>query len=693
MGEYPELTISLERRGSKRFAVEWSWSLPDSDTDPGGPSEEHRIETDDLPEILVEEADVLAYGRSLSKQIFGIPMLKKALDQARAAADTQPFRFRLSLPANDDLQDLRWEAMSDPDAPEPGAPLFVSERILFSRFVESPDWRSAPRRAKSSLSALVVVSNPKDLKGWSLYGQPPAPIDVKREVKRACKGLVGIDVKTLGDRDRATLNRLVERLDDGPDILYLVCHGALVEGEPQLWLEDDEGHVAVTAGSELVTRLRNLLQPPRLVVLISCQSAGTGRGDALGALGPRLGEAGVPAVLAMHGNVTMKTVDAFMPVFFQELQDDGQIDRAVAKARSTVQDRPDAWAPVLYMRLKSGTLWYEPNFGAEEGGRPYEGWRALINHINKGTCTPILGPGLTDSLIGPRREIARRWAETSEFPMAPHDQEDLPQVAQYEFVNQEDSDIVLEEFRSSVRTGLLSKLGKTQSRARLEAPVDDLLVELGTRRWRSNPCEPHWVLAQAPFRIYITATLNSLLFEALKAVGKKPREELFRWNDDADWPPSVYDEDPDYSPTLEEPLIFHLFGRLGVRDSVVMTEDDYFDYLIGATRNSDLIPDEIRYELSNNSLLFVGFEMDGWDFRVLYRSLMFYLQNPTPQKKKGKIAHAGVQIDLEEGRILNVHRARDYIESYFEDTNVHIYWGSVDDFARELRRQQTGGSA
>ena len=72
----------------------------------------------------------------------------------------------------------------------------------------------------------------------------------------------------------------------------------------------------MTAGTELVTRLRDLRQPPRLVVLVSCQSAGAGAGDALDALGPRLGEAGVPAVLAMHGNVTMQTADAFMPSFF-----------------------------------------------------------------------------------------------------------------------------------------------------------------------------------------------------------------------------------------------------------------------------------------------------------------------------------------------------------------------------------------
>ncbi|MCC2629725.1 MAG: hypothetical protein K0S14_3375, partial [Thermomicrobiales bacterium] len=165
--------------------------------------------------------------------------------------------------------------------------------------------------------ALVVVANPSNLDEYAPGGEPLAAIDVAGEIARARKGLAGIEVTTLGESDRATLANMVDRLASDPDILYLVCHGALIEGQSQLWLEDDAGKVAVTAASELVTRLRELEQPPRLVVLISCQSAGTDDGDVLGALGPQLGEAGIPAVLAMHGDVTMETAEAFMPVFFR----------------------------------------------------------------------------------------------------------------------------------------------------------------------------------------------------------------------------------------------------------------------------------------------------------------------------------------------------------------------------------------
>jgi hypothetical protein len=387
----------------------------------------------------------------------------------------------------------------------------------------------------------------------------------------------------------------------------------------------------------------------------------------------------------MHGNGTMSTVETFMPTFFSELLKNGLVDRAVALARGAVRDRPDAWAPVLYMRLREGSLWSQSGFASDESGEPYEGWPALLHRINASKCTPILGAGMTESLIGPRREVAQRWAKTYRFPLAPDDQDDLPQVAQFVFVNQKDRQLLLDELRDAVRAGLLAQLGNDITDELRNVPNDALLLELGKRRWASNTDEPHWVLAQAPFPIFVTTALDGLLTEALKAAGKDPREELFRWNDDDGWPPLLKDTDPEYVPTPEKPLVYHLFGRLGVDHSLVITEDDYFDYLIGATKNRDQIPHYVRAALAETALLFLGFEMDGWDFRVLFRSIM---TQQVQRSRRMQIAHAGVQIDLVEGRILEIDRARRYLESYFEDSNIHIYWGSVEDFSRELRQQR-----
>ena len=71
-----------------------------------------------------------------------------------------------------------------------------------------------------------------------------------------------------------------------------------------------------TARVRAFTTLQNL---PRLVVLISCQSGGNGSAGesltdraVLSAIGPRLAEAGVPAVLAMQGNLLIQTARDFL---------------------------------------------------------------------------------------------------------------------------------------------------------------------------------------------------------------------------------------------------------------------------------------------------------------------------------------------------------------------------------------------
>jgi formylglycine-generating enzyme required for sulfatase activity len=97
--------------------------------------------------------------------------------------------------------------------------------------------------------------------------------------------------------------------------------------------------------------------------LASCQSAGDGEALQLGqgsTLATRLAEAGVPAVVAMQGLISMATIEEMMPTFFRELLRDGRIDRALAVARGEVRDHHDGWMPALFMRINDGRLWSDP---------------------------------------------------------------------------------------------------------------------------------------------------------------------------------------------------------------------------------------------------------------------------------------------------------------------------------------------
>jgi hypothetical protein len=670
----PDFEIVLQRQDVDSYELELRFSQPESETDIRLTSPV-QFDMDGLRALAL---DATAYGQLLSQSLFAAPAVQALFAQARSQAQTQevPLRLRLFIGSSaPEMHRLRWETLRDP---QDGSSFLTGERVLFSRYLSSFDWRPVRLRPQGALRALVIIANPADLGSYQPGSQPLAALDVVNELAQAKKGLGNIPVTALASNSSATLNNLGTHLRSGYDILHLICHGALVQGEPWLWLEDESGRTHRVAGDEFVTRLQELQQCPRLVVLASCQSAGV-----VAALGPRLAEAGIPAVLAMQGNVTMQTVDQFMPVFFQELQRDGQLDRAIAVARGAVRERPDWWMPVLFMRLKSGRIWYAPGFQEQEGLKK---WPTLLGNIRRGQCTPILGPGLNESLLGSRREIALRWAETYHFPMEPEDRDDLPHVAQYLAINQ-DFMFPRNELMEYLRKEMLQRYGSDLQGELGRASLDELVTAVGAQRRARDAGEPHQVLAGLPFRLYLTTSPNNLLAEALTAAGKEPQVELCRWNDTVAQFPSIYDTEPGYEPNERRPLVYHLFGRLEQPDSLVLTEDDFFDYLIGVTNNKDLIPVVVRRALTDTPLLFLGFQIDDWNFRVLFRSIM----SQEGRERARRLTHVAAQINPEEGRILEPEGARRYLESYVGSANISIYWGSAEDFVRELQQRLQGG--
>ena len=324
-------------------------------------------------ELLALTLDPAAYGARLSELLFADTALREGLVRARTGASSArvPLRIRLRLDSADPgLHGLVWETLQDPERSLGGRFLFADERVLLSRYLESPDLTPVVRPPRAGLSALVAVADPSDGVDRGL-----APVEAAEEIGRARAALGDIPVTELAraaDDAAVTLARLVAALrgtpgEPGPDVLYLVCHGgreralggAGSSGPSFLCLEREDGRLHRVPAAALVDALAGLSRRPVLVVLAACQSAGrTHDAGALAAAGPGLARAGVGAVVAMQTDVAMATVEQLMPEFFRELLRDGQIDRALAAARAAVvRDRPDWWAPVLYLRLRDGRLW------------------------------------------------------------------------------------------------------------------------------------------------------------------------------------------------------------------------------------------------------------------------------------------------------------------------------------------------
>lgn len=282
-------------------------------------------------------------------------------------------------------------------------------------------------------------------------------------------------------------------------------------------------------------------------------------------------------------------------------------------------------------------------------------WNSLIERIREGRCTPFLGAGVNDSSILPLgKTIAETWAKENNYPL--QDPTDLARVAQYLAITRVDAmDCKEELLRKWFRKVQMPAFGASDS-------------TLG-------------LLAQLPLPVYMTTNYDPQMVNALKSFGKKPHREVCRWNNHPSLKnrPSVWDRNRGFRPTKDSPLVYHLHGIDEIYESLVLTEDDYVDFLVNISRRQDkLLPPFIQETFAATSLMFIGYRMNDWTFRVLFRGLVSAVESGL---RRTSIA---VQLppEMQEPQRLNVQK---YLNSYYNNMRTLVYWGTADEFTSELR--------
>ena len=687
------LEIGLRWRGGVNGRGEFDVNLDFDDPADSGDRRDYgdspvTIDPAALAQLVGDEA---AYGVELCRNLFGSQKVadfyRRARDVGQSGGIAVHFRLLVDPEAPPAFQAVRWESLRDPDWESLGdadlARIAVRRNMLFSRFLNSDKWEVISPPPKHDLRALVVVASPSDIADYG--DEPLAEVDVEAELERARSALSGLEAIELPRNGRrATLPNLLADLESGIDVLYLVCHGEMVGGRSRLYLVGGDGEAAPAAGEELIDGFAGLKRRPTLVVLCSCASAGAGDADlladgsALAALGPRFAQVGVPAVVAMQGEITMATAAVFIPRFFEELGDDGSIDRAIAVARYEIRDREDWWVPVLFSRLKRGRTYYLPEFGTKQ-----DMWMTLTDRIGSDSCTPVIGPGLSDALVGSRKEIALQWAARWQMPLVDANRLDLATVAQYLRVRTA-QDQPVHELRRYLVTLLRERYAAQRGSDELpealfaDDMVDELVRAVARHHRRAHEDDPYRVAASLRASVYITTNWSSLLEDAIEeATGKPPMSHYFDWA-------SQTDEAQDLVATRDVPLVYHMFGMLAEPDSLVLTQDDYFEWLQAwiKKRDTKVLPTPVRDALTKKALLFLGYELDDWDFRVLFQGIKAFGGNVRMRKRP----HVGVQLNPELQSV-EPESAQEYLESYFGDDNVTIYWGALDSFVTRLRQE------
>jgi hypothetical protein len=280
-----------------------------------------------------------------------------------------------------------------------------------------------------------------------------------------------------------------------------------------------------------------------------------------------------------------------------------------------------------------------------------EDWNLLLRRIKDGKCTPLLGAGVRAGKIPVGSQIAREWAKKYDYPMK--DSDDLTRVAQFVAVTKD---------HMTPKEEMCNK-------------IKEMLKEVAPKYFEI-PDEPHGVLADLPLPVYITTNYDDLMVQALKSRGKAPVQEICRWNNRIK---KSRRRSSDFDPTPEKPLVFHLHGTYEIPESLVLTEDDYLDFLAAISSNKKLLPASIQEAFTGSSLLFLGYRTADWDFRVLYRILAEYLEESTRRK------HYSVQLMPGDVSETQIEKAQNYLYRYFEEFDIQVYWQDCREFTRELR--------
>jgi hypothetical protein len=191
------------------------------------------------------------------------------------------------------------------------------------------------------------------------------------------------------------------------------------------------------------------------------------------------------------------------------------------------------------------------------------------------------------------------------------------------------------------------------------------------------------ILAALPLKLVVTTNYDRLLERALE-FSQAQFKTLVQ-------PAAGFDDTPDTRKRFESleqysgTIVYKIHGTFGdhsagrdnyhdgyLASPIIITEDDYIDFLTVHEKDSVKIgvPNLIRKNITPSTLLFLGYSLQDWDFRTIYRGLVERLNKHQARKS------FAIQ-----------HNPPEYWVDYWENKGIEIYNMDLYDFAEELSRR------
>lgn len=123
-------------------------------------------------------------------------------------------------------------------------------------------------------------------------------------------------------------------------------------------------------------------------------------------------------------------------------------------------------------------------------------------------------------------------------------------------------------------------------------------------------------LARLPFSLIITTNYDDLFEKALRAAGKNPKVGIYN--------KGQFSITDDYGETTQdEPFVFKIHGDIHHPESIVITDEDYIQFVLRMTDKLDYhpVPETFRFRFKRWPTLFVGYSLLDYNLRLLFMTL------------------------------------------------------------------------
>lgn len=118
---------------------------------------------------------------------------------------------------------------------------------------------------------------------------------------------------------------------------------------------------------------------------------------------------------------------------------------------------------------------------------------------------------------------------------------------------------------------------------------------------------------------------------------------------------------------------------------MVVTEDDYVQFIANlaydrTNNENSMIPPVILDALTRRTMLFVGYSLQDWNFRILFDGLLHAV--PGINRRR----HVSVQLPPKV-KDSEVKPLQEWTERHYEAWKISIFWGTAEEFCEQLRER------